>query len=124
MNAKSYYKRNSLIQCIRYSNRIGSHSNCIRVNSSNSYEHEKTKFDICLKLISQGYEIWTEAIFTTGKRADIIAIKAGEGYIIEIETPKPRAVMEEKILSKKAYPPEFELIIIESDKFKIEEFEL
>lgn len=124
MKAKEYYKRNSLIQNIRYSNRAGSHSNCIRVNSNNSYEHEKTKFDICLKLIKLGFEIFTEAIFTTGKRADIVAIKAGEGTIIEIETPKPRAVMDAKILSKQAYPPEFELIIIESDKFKIEEFEL
>ncbi len=121
---KKQYWENYFSQQIRFSNRSGSHRNCIRVFKNNTYVHERTKFDICWKLIKQDYSIWTECIFTTGQRADIMAIKEGEAYLIEIETPKSPKEMEMKLNDKYKYPKEFSLIIVNTKGFNIEEFEL
>ena len=121
---KKQFWENYYSQKIRYSNRSGSHKNCIRVFKNNTYEHEKTKFEISWKLIKEGYSIWTECIFTTGQRADIMAIKDDNAYLIEIETPKSPKLMNEKILEKYKYPDEFELIIVNTENFNIDEFEV
>jgi len=105
---KDYYLRNRLIQNIRFSNRSGSHTNCVRLFKNNTYEHEHAKFELTWKLLKQGFEIWTECIFNNGKRVDVLAIKEGKGWIIEIETDKSKKEMERKILSKQSYPKEFD----------------
>jgi len=114
------FKKNRLIQKIRFSNRSGLHLNCIRIFKNNSKEHERVKFEICLELIRRGFDIFTEAIFTSKSRADILAISPeGDGYIYEIETSKSEKEMELKINEKNKYPKEFKLIIIESKGFDI-----
>ncbi len=121
MNQKEYFKRNRLIQSIRFSNRSGSHCNCFRYHKNNSDEHENTKFEIFKKLINQNYDVWTETIFIDGYRADILAIKDGKGYIVEIETKHS----DERMLDKqKNYPQEFELIEINTKDFNIATFEI
>jgi len=121
---KKYFWENYYMQKLKFSNRTGSHKNCIRVFPNNTYEHERIKFDICLKLIKQGYSIWTEAIFTEGQRADIIAINGREAYSIEIETDKSPKEMEKKLNQKNNYPKEFNLIVINTKDFNIDTWEL
>ena len=66
--------RNDASRTIRHSNRIGSHRNCIRINIANSIEHEIAKLKICYELIKDGKEVFTEAIFDNGSRADIVVL--------------------------------------------------
>lgn len=121
---KKQYWENYFLQKIRFSNRSGSHKNCIRIFKNNTYEHERIKFDICWKLIKQDYSVWTECIFTTRQRADIMAIKEGEAYLIEIETPKSSKEMEMKLKQKFKYPPDFDLIVVNTKDFNIDNWEL
>ena len=121
---KQQFWENYYSQKIRFSNRTGSHKNSIRVFKNNTYEHERTKFDICWKLIKEGYSIWTECIFTTGQRADIMAIKDDDAYLIEIETPKSPKYFQQKLAEKYKYPQEFNLVIVNTEGFSIKEFEL
>lgn len=121
---KKQFWENYFTQKIRFSNRSGSHKNCIRVFKSNTYEHEKTKFEVCWKLLQEGFSVWTECIFTTGQRADILAIREREVYVIEIETPKSKKEMKIKLEQKFKYPEEFQLVVINTQEFNIEKFEL
>ena len=121
---KQQYWENYFSQKIRFSNRSGSHRNCIRVFKNNTYVHERIKFDICLKLIKQGYTIWTECIFTSGQRADIMALSNGSAHLIEIETPKSPKEMEKKLSDKYKYPSEFTLVVVNTKEFNIENWEL
>ena len=107
---KKQFWENFFTQKIRHSNRVGNHSNCIRIFRNNSYIHEKTKFDICWKLIKQGYTVFTECIFSEGGRADIMAIRGRCGYLIEIETKKSAKELAKKLKQKENYPFDFELV--------------
>lgn len=125
MNSKrKQFWENFFIQKIRYSNRSGLHKNCIRIFPNNSDIHEDTKYFICKKLIKQGYSVWTEAIFGTGQRADIVAVNGRYGYIIEIETKKSLKELDKKIEQKEKYPKDFELVIVNTENFNINSFEL
>jgi hypothetical protein len=108
--------KNRMCQHIRSANRCGSHNGCLKIWKGNTYEHEKAKFDICFKLINEGWDIWTECIFMNGDRADIVAIGFGRAVIIEIETPKSQKAMKEKLLSKENYPDDFEKILFITDE--------
>jgi hypothetical protein len=98
------------------------HPNMFHYNSHNSKEHELIKFLIYCKLIDLGFETHIEAIFKDGSGiADIVAIKDGFGYIIEVM----KSETEEKMLEKKKkYPTDFEIIPIKTKNFKIDEFEI
>lgn len=110
---RKQWMRNRLIQKIRFSNRSGSHSGCIRVFCNNDYKHEKKKFDVCWSLLKAGYEIFTEAIFTNGSRADIVGIKDGKGLIVEILHTETKEQLAEKI---KKYPSDFEIISVRTEE--------
>jgi len=75
-------KRNDAMREIRYSNKVGNHRNCIRINVANSIEHEIAKLRICYELIKSGKEVFTEAIFVNGSRADILVLD--DHKVIEI----------------------------------------
>lgn len=123
MNKQSEQRhRNSLSQHIRSANRCGSHNGCLKIWKGCTYEHERTKFEICFILINEGWDIYTEAIFTSGDRGDIVAIGFGRAVIIEIETPKSAKEMSEKLLSKENYPAQFEKVLIITDTFDKEKF--
>jgi len=118
------YWINYFARTIRYSNRIGSHANCIRVFKNNTYLHEKTKFDICWKLMRNGYTIFTECIFTDGGRADIVAINDKNAWIVEVETKKSPKEMAKKLAQKDNYPDIFDLVVIIAEDFDIDKWEL
>ena len=100
-------KRNDAMREIRYSNRIGNHRNCIRINVNNSIEHEITKLRVCYDLIKSGKEVVTEAIFVNGSRADIVVLD--DYKIIEVLYSESEAACLEKA---KKYPSLFELEMV------------
>ena len=100
-------KRNDAMREIRHSNKIGSHRNCIRINTNNSIEHEITKLRICYDLIKSGKEVITEAIFANGARADIVVLD--DYKIIEILHSESESGCLEK---SKKYPDLFELEMV------------
>ena len=121
----NYLQKNSwnriLKTQIRQSNRCGCHNGCFRLNSHNSDAHEDVKYQIYKKLIKQGYDVWTEAIFLDGSRADIVAIKEGKGHIIEIMHSETEIKMLEK---KEKYPVDFEIITVKTKDFDINKLEI
>jgi hypothetical protein len=60
----------------------------------------------------------------SGDRADIIAIGFGRAIIIEIETPKSKKEMDEKLLSKENYPEDFEKVLVITDEFNKDKFSI
>ncbi|MFW6173350.1 MAG: hypothetical protein ACOC5T_06355 [Elusimicrobiota bacterium] len=121
---EKYYSTRKLINKIRVSNRSGSYKNCFKYHKQNTDEHEDTKYEIFKKLRKQGYDCWTEVIFENGYRADIVAIKEGNGWIVEVETPKSSlAFLDEKMNDKKKnYPDDFYFVEVNTDEFDKEEF--
>jgi len=100
-------KRNDAVREIRISNKIGSHRNRIRINVNNSLEHELAKLRICYELIRSGKEVFTEAIFDNGSRADILVLD--DFKIIEVLYSES----EESCLDKAGkYPSLFELEMV------------
>ena len=112
----------NLLQHIYYQDRIGNKEGFIKYYPNNTDKHEDIKWNICKKLKKEQYEVYTECRFKNNKgRADIIAIKNRIGYIIEIANNEK----EKSIASKKEkYPTDFDLIVVQTKNFKIEEFNL
>ena len=110
----------NLLQNIYYQDRVGNKEGFIKIYANNTEEHEKVKFEIGLKLKKEGWKIYSECRFKNNKgRADLIAIRNGMGYIIEVMTS-------EKELGHKRfkYPHEFTLIEVRTKNFKIEKFKI
>ena len=100
-------KRNDASREIRHSNKIGSHRNCIRINVNNSIEHELAKLRVCYELIKSGKEVFTEAIFVNGSRADILVLD--DHKVIEVLYSES----EESCLEKAGkYPVLFDLEMV------------
>lgn len=115
------YKRNRLLQNLKHNSRSGSREGYVKVWASNSLEHELTKLKIAYKLKLGGFEVWTETEFTTGGKADILAIKDGKGYIIEVLHSETTKQLTEKI---KKYPSEFEVTAVMTKNFDLDKFEI
>ena len=112
----------NLLQNIYYQDRVGNKEGYIKYYRNNTDEHEDTKWEI-VKYLKQGlYDVYTECRFRdTRGRADIVAIRNGSGYIIEVVNTETEKSIEEK---KKKYPQEFKLIVVNSKRFKKEEFKI
>lgn len=90
---------------IRSSNRIGSHVNCVHFFKNNTTNHEMAKAKVCMALLKLNRDFMTEAIFTNGKRADVVDLEFGVVYeILETET------MEEFKKKLDTYPISFLVI--------------
>lgn len=112
----------NLFQNIYYQDRIGNKKGFIKYYPNNTDEHEDVKWKICKKLIKNKFDVYTECRFKNNKgRADIVAIKNGIGYIVEIVTSENQKSIVEK---RNKYPHDFELIVVKSKGFKIDEFDL
>ncbi len=116
---KKIYQRYKLITDIYYQDRKEGY---IKIYPNNSHDHEVVKFEIAYKLKKLGFEIYSECRFTNDRgRADLVAIKEGKGYIIEILHSETEKQFEMKKLK---YPEEFSLIKVNTKDFNIEEFEI
>jgi hypothetical protein len=89
--------------------------------SRTSRLHYNVMADIFYWFKDNGYECWSEVVFKTGGRADIVAIKDQFAYAIEILVSETS-----KRFSKKldVYPLEFEMIKVEGKNFKYEDFKI
>lgn len=87
---------NECLNLVRMGNRK---RNEIRSSEGESPLHRSTKEEICNKLLSEGHEIVTEAIFTTGGRADILILD--QFKVIEIACSETD---ESLIRKSKTYP--------------------
>jgi len=103
--------RNRVAVLVRHQNRCGSHRNCVRMSAANSALHELAKATLSLRLICQGHEIITEAIFSTGGRADVLDLDTGTAYEIVCSE-------DDKSLESKAhrYPELLEVVKVEATK--------
>ena len=102
-------RRNNIRRLFRHQS--GIHVNCVRINSGNTYEHERAKFEECWKLAKLGKEFLTEAETPDkSKRADIVCLD--EGYIIEIVNTES----EESLIRKsKVYPLPIVIVRVKGD---------
>jgi hypothetical protein len=125
MNKKEKeFRKIRALQQIPYSDRV-SKRNCVKIWGSdkkiNSYEHERVKFDICYKLISQGYQTWTE-VNVDNMRMDVVAISPdGTLYCIEVLNSEEDKRYEEKL---NKYNINFEMVKVRCKDFKIDRWEL
>jgi len=65
-------KRNDTARLFKHSSKI--HRNCIRLNTGNTLEHERAKFELCWALQQQGKQFITEAETENGVRCDIVVL--------------------------------------------------
>lgn len=89
------------------------HMNCIRINPSHSYEHEKAKFDECWKLAKERKKFICEGkLVRNGERPDITVLDTdGFHYHIEILCSET-----EERFSKKDYPFEIKQVKVGDKK--------
>lgn len=108
------------LRTIRFSNRSGSHINCIRINSNNSIEHESMKFNICYHLSKNNHNFMTEAIFNEQIGiADIIDLNSL--VIYEIVNTESKQSLKDKV---NKYPDIFEVIPLKAEEVLKEAFTL
>ena len=94
----------------------------LNVCINNSPEHELTKYLIFSKLKRNGFLVWSEVLFNNNsKKADIVAIKEGTGWIIEVLHTETDEDFNSKIDS---YPMDFDLISVKTKDFNIERFDI
>lgn len=93
----------------------------VKIHSHNSLPHELVKFQIAYKLKKQKYLVYSEVEFIKGGKADLVAIKEGNGWIIEVLHSETEKQLSEKV---KKYPNLFSLIKVNTQDFKVEKFEL
>lgn len=111
-----------LLANLEHSSKCGSLKNAFNYNSNNSEDHENVKFAIFKKLVNEGFIVYTEAKFLNNKGiGDIVAIKDGMGWIIEVMHSEKSENLEKKKLK---YPQDFILIPVRTHNFKIKEFDL
>lgn len=62
----------------------------IKININNTIEHELAKFLLCWEAACDGKRFVTEAIFSNGKRADILILDDGEAWEVLKSESKER----------------------------------
>ena len=103
--------RNDAMREIRFTNKTGSHRNCLRLSTANTKEHEFKKFEICWELLKEGKQFITEAIFDNGSRADIVVLD--DHKVIEILHSEKELDCERKF---EKYPALFVLEMVRVNK--------
>ncbi len=97
--------RNNIARLFDYKSRM--FRDKVVINTGNSYEHEKAKFDLCWKLAQEGHHFICEATTVDGKsRADIVDLDAG--VISEIVNSEGEESLQDK---RTRYPLPIEVII-------------
>ena len=89
-------RRNEALSLVRASNRK---VNEVRFSSSEGKEHVAAKVMICEELVKMGKSFVTEAIFTTGGRADVFVLD--DWVAVEIASSESEESIEEK---RTSYP--------------------
>lgn len=100
---------------IRPSNRK---TGCLKFYANEGTNHKYHKFLVFNLLLENGWEVYSEAIFKSGSRCDILGIKEGQGIIVEILSTEEVKECQEKI---KMYPKDLRVYMVKelSDITKI-----
>ena len=98
---KQQRNKREILNQIRQTNLSGNRSNCFISYMSETDEHIKKKFEVWLKLRRADYEVWSEVIFKTGIRMDLLAFKEGFWTNYEILHNESIKQLSEKV---KKYP--------------------
>lgn len=116
MNKKQkQYFRIRTIQHIDYKSRSGSKKGFIKCWKGTTRKHFITMCEVAYKLINDDWEVYSEVEFVSGGRADLVAIKDGQAYIIEILKSETDKRFNDK---KDLYPEEMYLA-----KIRVEDFD-
>jgi len=95
--------KDEISKLIRFHNKSGSHWNCYRYSTANTYEHEMRKSQVFMELRKRQIDVMTEVIFESGGRADIVT---SEGIIYEILHSESIEKFNEKLTK---YPRQLEI---------------
>ena len=110
---KQMIEKRRILNQIRHSCLSGNRMNCFTFYNSEKEDHIKKKWEVFFKLRQANYDCWTEVIFNSGIRMDILAYKDGIFTCYEILSTESK----EKFLSKvKNYPSEINIIPIKNKK--------
>lgn len=106
MNKQQFQRMREALQTIEFSNRNGSHVDCIRLNNNCSDVHNNKIIELCKEFKKNGIAFMTEAKFRDNLgRADIITLS--DHTIYEIMNTES----DESILAKQnKYPNIFKII--------------
>lgn len=106
MNKEQFQRYREALQTIEFSNKSGSHVDCIRLNAKCSDAHNDKIIEICKEFKKLGIPFITEAKFRENLgRADIINLITHEIYeIVVSETDENIAAKQKK------YPAIFKII--------------
>lgn len=103
-------------------NSTTSKRNCLKCWKGTSLSHFMAMSQICWKLINEyGLDVYTEAEFKSGGRADVVAIKGDTGFIVEVLHSESNKKFNAK-LSK--YPEEFFISKVNTKDFDIDNWSL
>lgn len=106
-------EKRKVLDMVRHTSRSGNQMNCFKFYNSEKENHIRLKFETFLTLRRMGFDCWTEIIFLSGIRMDILGFREGRWINVEVLSTET----EEKLLFKaKKYPSEIELIKISSEK--------
>ena len=93
--------------------------NYVKPHTHNSDAHEIAKFKMCLKLIREGKEIYTEVKFLSGGRCDVLIPE--DFRVIEILASETK----KECLSKtNKYPYQLEVFMLTAEEILDKSFEL
>jgi len=121
MNKKQIYIENKKLKDLIKRESTNNRRGCAKFWKGVTKEHWRVMCDIVWKLVNQGYEVYTEAEFVSGGRADVVAIINGSGFIIEVLHTET----EERYSAKfNKYPKEFFMIKVKTKGFKIDNFDI
>ena len=112
--------KNYILDYVKHESLCGNKTNCFKYYKNNTKEHEMVKFQVYMKLIDLGYDVWIEPELKRNLgRPDILAINKNRAIIIEIMNTETEIEKNGKI---NKYPLEFELEFIKVKDFRVEDW--
>ena len=109
-NRKTEIERREILDLMRPFNRK---QGCLKFYANETRDHKYKKFLLFIKLQEEGYEVYSEVIFNSGKRCDILGIKDGVGYGFEVLSSETIAMVYKKLVN---YPEIISWSIIAKEK--------
>jgi len=110
--SKQEQEKRTMLRRIRHTSLSGNKMNHFTFYNSEQDAHIKKKWEVFFKLRRAGYDCWTEVIFNSGIRMDILAYKEGFWSNYEILSSETSKELAKKV---KNYP-DVEVISVDIDQ--------
>ena len=114
------FKRRNLMATLTRNSTLN-RKGCSKCWKGVTYEHFMVMSAVVHKLVNNGWDVFTEAEFKCGGRADIVAISGEVGQIIEILHTESDARFESK---RDVYPDGVIFRSVRTKDFNIDEFDI